>query len=535
MLDSEWFKTDHRAVLVVLSLKATMRYTMTSDVSLRGWKPDDPWERAAAEMLTDWRWDVMAPLLKENSKSTQKTGNQGDDCDRARAQISLVEDEERRAALRASRVELALSTNLEQDQGEYRDGKLPRKHKVSISTGVRLRNKKIPKQFSQTSSKTSIQSRRTKKLSPNPKPIRETSLGRVVEKLDNGLCRRNADFAKETGKSLEEVEKRRRLIGSDYSRCSESIAPGMSGKLARSLSRMCWEMTFPEDWLCFLTVMAPKVVGATCLTKFRPIAGLCAMRKVLGYVWLKSLRPLTHADAGLVLLLQAADLSREWKREIVVVQLDVKKAFDHVDHRAAVKAMKLQGVSLFSMALIAAIWNGSCMKVRLGTVSSNKVRMNRGLLQGAPESPVITMIMELVLRDLIKSCIARKLAWRLDDFVLAAICYADDLVLVAASVAAAEVMVAEIIAKLKEVGLTVGAQNTHWASFPKMTDKNIMVDGLAVLWEEVLEFVGSKVCLDGNVRYAIAHITAQANKYLTNWRPVLRSSWLPRLLRLNVV
>ena len=124
-------------------------------------------------------------------------------------------------------------------------------------------------------------------------------------------------------------------------------------------------MTFPEDWLCFLTVMAPKVVGATCLTKFRPIAGLCAMRKVLGYVWLKSLPPLTHADAGLFLLLQAADLSREWQREIVVVQLDVEKAFDHVDHRAAVKAMKLQGVSLFSMALIAAIWNGSFMKVRL--------------------------------------------------------------------------------------------------------------------------------------------------------------------------
>ena len=119
--------------------------------------------------------------------------------------------------------------------------------------------------------------------------------------------------------------------------------------------------------------------------------------------------------------------------------------------------------------------------------------------------------------------------------MLAAICYADDVVLVAASVAAAEVMVAEMIAKLKEVGLTVGAQKTHWTSFPKMTDKNIMVDGLAVLWEEVLEFVGSKVCLDGNVRYAIAHRTAQANKCLTNGRPVLRSSWLPRLLRLNVV
>ena len=65
-----------------------------------------------------------------------------------------------------------------------------------------------------------------------------------------------------------------------------------------------------------------------------------------------------------------------------------EEAFDHVDHRAAFRAMKLQDVSLFSMALIAAIWNGSCMKARLGTVTSNKVLMSRGLPQGALESPV---------------------------------------------------------------------------------------------------------------------------------------------------
>ena len=143
-----------------------------------------------------------------------------------------------------------------------------------------------------------------------------------------------------------------------------------------------------------------------------------------------------------------------------------------LDHRATFKAMKLQGVSFFSMALTAAIWNGSCMKARLGTVSSNKIRMSRGLSQVAPVSPVIfTMIMELVLRDLIKSWKTRKMPWRLDDFALAATCCADDVVLVAVSKSAAEIMATEVIAKLKEVGLSVGAQKTHWMSFPKMMDK----------------------------------------------------------------
>ena len=51
--------------------------------------------------------------------------------------------------------------------------------------------------------------------------------------------------------------------------------------------------------------------------------------------------------------------------------------------------------------------------------------------------------------------------------MLAAICYVDDVVLVVASVAVADVMVAEVIAELLEVGLTVGAEKTHWTSQPK--------------------------------------------------------------------
>ena len=55
-----------------------------------------------------------------------------------------------------------------------------------------------------------------------------------------------------------------------------------------------------------------------------------------------------------------------------------------------------------------------------------------------------------------------------------------------------------------------------------------MVDGLAVLREEVLEFVGSKVCLDGNERHAIAHRSAQANKCMAKWRTVCEGHPLDR-------
>ena len=39
VLDSNWFKTDHRAVLVVLSLRPKMRFTMRNGGNLRGVEP----------------------------------------------------------------------------------------------------------------------------------------------------------------------------------------------------------------------------------------------------------------------------------------------------------------------------------------------------------------------------------------------------------------------------------------------------------------------------------------------------------------
>ena len=246
-------------------------------------------------------------------------------------------------------------------------------------------------------------------------------------------------------KCLEETEKRERLTGSNHSRCTESIASRMFGKAGEVVVVDVLEHGFSGRLAVFVDGDGSDSGGCNVLDQVQAYCWTVCDAKSLGLrlsqvtpsTEIRSVQtafvPRTHADAGLFLLLKATELSREWQREILVVQLDVKKAFDHVDHRAAFKAMKLQGVSLFSMALIAAIWNGSCMKACLGTVTSNKVQMSRGLPQGAPESPVIfTMIMELVLRDLIKSWISRKLAWRLDDFTLAAICYAGDVVLIAA-------------------------------------------------------------------------------------------------------
>ena len=249
-------------------------------------------------------------------------------------------------------------------------------------------------------------------------------------------------------KSLEEVEKWERFTGSDHSRCFESIASRMFGETGEIVVDDVLGCDLPGRLAVFVDGDGSESGGCNVLDQVQAYCWTVCDAESLG-LRLAQVAPSSEIreransvraeDArrcwAVSLLLQAAELSREWQREMVVVQLDVKKAFDHVDHPAASKAMKLQGVSLFSMALIAAIWSGSCMKAIFG---------NGDVKQSSDESRIASRSAGISshLHDDHGTGAAR-LDEELDNSeigleALAAICCADDVVLVAVSVSAAE-------------------------------------------------------------------------------------------------
>ena len=68
---------------------------------------------------------------------------------------------------------------------------------------------------------------------------------------------------------------------------------------------------------------------------------------------------------------------------------DVRKAFDHVFHNAPSRAMEGMGVGAHSRALMAKAWSLSKIRARLANKTSEQVNLERGLPQGAAESPII--------------------------------------------------------------------------------------------------------------------------------------------------
>ena len=240
VLDSDWFKTDHRAVPAVLSLKARMRYSAKLGVNLRGWKPDDSWQRAAAETLTVWgNWDVMAPLHLETAKAHKRMETK---------EMTVTELEVKPLLLNEKRE----GRNLERAElnwlcrAIWRKRRALKREKHLIKIGESAETGKVSPENTKQAFQLEFdcETRKSRSISHSflprtllnscgPRrhcPIRENSLDRAVEKLANGRCGWNADLNGDTGESLEQ-KNWEVFTGSDHSGCFESKAPGMSGKV----------------------------------------------------------------------------------------------------------------------------------------------------------------------------------------------------------------------------------------------------------------------------------------------------------------
>jgi hypothetical protein len=162
--------------------------------------------------------------------------------------------------------------------------------------------------------------------------------------------------------------------------------------------------------------------------------------------------------------------------------------------------------------------------------------MNRGLPQGAPESPMIfTLLIEMVLSELAGTWRANGWGFALDLLYVGSIAYADDILLVAHNPAHLQLMAADLARELRAVGLGIGAAKTHWTSTPALAGAHLDVEGALVTWEPNITFVGTVVDLSGTSGPALAYRMSQADKCFAKWRGALTCSHVSLKRRLALL
>ena len=69
--------------------------------------------------------------------------------------------------------------------------------------------------------------------------------------------------------------------------------------------------------------------------------------------------------------------------------LDMSKAFDKVKHSAILRALRCRGAGEQLVAFAASMLQQSSIKLGLGSTSTMTIILDRGVLQGAPEPPLL--------------------------------------------------------------------------------------------------------------------------------------------------
>ena len=198
VLDSDWFKTDHRAVFAVLSMKPKMRYTMKNGGNLCGWEPDEAWLSVAAETLTDWEnWNAMVPLLMETAMAHRKVETKEMSVTEMELKSLLLK--KKKTGRHLERTELKwLCREIWRKRRALKREKHLDKIKESAEMGKALK-KSQSKHFNWSSiAKDENPESVLTKILPRPlldsgrpggvNPIRETPLCRAVEKPENGCA-----------------------------------------------------------------------------------------------------------------------------------------------------------------------------------------------------------------------------------------------------------------------------------------------------------------------------------------------------------
>ena len=170
-----------------------------------------------------------------------------------------------------------------------------------------------------------------------------------------------------------------------------------------------------HEWLGAVAGYIPKKRSALLMTDFRPIACICTKYSLLLSIVADRT---SHAAEDYNLLDDAQEgfrRNRNTKRQLgklhsmfaeqrrrkqglsVVLYLDIKNAFNAVNHRAIYHILEAKGFPAADIALFRRLYTGAFLVMSNQFGQSAACKLSRGMPQGAPPSPVVfSLVIDLI-------------------------------------------------------------------------------------------------------------------------------------------
>lgn len=225
------------------------------------------------------------------------------------------------------------------------------------------------------------------------------------------------------------------------------------------------------------TVFIPKVKNPSNAGEYRPISITSVIQRQLHRIFVKRITAVRGFDDRQVAFRNGVDgvsdnlatlrtileyRSRE-RRDLHIVSLDLKKAFDSVDHDAVFRTLSNLKCPTVFINYMKRLYSHAKTSLELSNGESPEVRIGRGVFQGDPLSPVIfNYIIDEALKKLDKN-----FGYPCGGDRLTCMAFADDITIVGDNVTGTQLNINILVNELARKGLQVNPTKCHSLSIVK--------------------------------------------------------------------
>ena len=223
------------------------------------------------------------------------------------------------------------------------------------------------------------------------------------------------------------------------------------------------------------TILIDKGGDETEINNWRPITIYSVLRRIIEKVlvinlrWQVNLNPNQRGFApgipGCMInskiinaVLKDAKLRR---RNCLVAFLDISRAFDNVGHNHIEKSLKSMGVSQNLLSLILNLLKDNFTSLMVNNKKSNQIKVNRGVPQGGPLSPILFNIaINFIYQEMCDEKYVRKFGYKLADHKICLTGFADDQALTCPDVITATRSIELCQFLFSKIGLSINSKKS---------------------------------------------------------------------------
>lgn len=333
------------------------------------------------------------------------------------------------------------------------------------------------------------------------------------------------------------------------------------GRVIFAALRRMWESgVVPESWAAANVVPIPKKGDLCDMDNYRGISLIATIVKLLCVILNRRLSDAAEA-AGHLRREQAGFRRREEcvgqacalyevirrnninKLHVFACFVDFRKAYDMVPHGALFHRLHSLGIRGRALRLIQGLYAASSMRARLPGRLGPAVRVQRGVRQGCPLSP---LLFDLYIDSILDECDGVGVSGG-GDVQVPGLLFADDLVCLANTTEALGFMLSKVSAWADRWGMRIGAQKCGVMAFGSAA-----VDGQAEAqrWVNAVEwklqgeaisvvqkytYLGLDFSPELDLRVMAGARVDKGRKAMAALRPLLRNQHIPVPIRTRVL